>query len=246
MKNLVFIFYFFILLNVQAYSQENNEKIDIENEYLVKFLIKQDSTKIVKFRNFAIDLFLNGTKVSDSILNNKSENFVGVCLINEIDSLKNKNIEFNLYTLCYKDTRESDFHKRIYFPGREGIANFDIICYNDNHRKILGEAINSYLSDNTIPKSNLAYKFAKNYEPEESDYEKVFESNKFSKIIIGHSYSYLRMNGNYLIQIEGFPDRDLNPDSENLYVTDAFINNWYSISVFIINEDLGLSYNRKF
>ena len=54
------------------------------------------------------------------------------------------------------------------------------------------------------------------------------------------------MNGNYLIQIEGFPDRDLNPDSENLYVTDAFINNWYSISVFIINEDLGLSYNRKF
>lgn len=93
-------------------------------------------------------------------------------------------------------------------------------------------------------KKNLAYQFSKLYSPEKSNYEKIFKTNK-STLVIGMSYSFLRKNGNYIIQIEGFPNKDLDTDKLNLFVDETFIKNWYSISVFIINEDFDYSYNFK-
>ncbi|WP_395044108.1 hypothetical protein [Flavobacterium sp.] len=127
-KRIAFTFLLLISFNIIK-SQEI--KRDIEDIYLKKLLIEKDSTSQEKFQNFAINLFLNGTRLNDSILKNHDKNFVGVCLKAEVDSLKIRKIEFNIYALSYKDNREKNFHKKLYFSGFEGIANFYVICYNE-------------------------------------------------------------------------------------------------------------------
>jgi hypothetical protein len=153
----------------------------------------------------------------------------------------------NICALRYKHSREKDFHKRIYFPGFEGMSHSYLICNNNAEREILTEALESYLRHNRIPFRNEAYKFMMNYNPEDDDFGKIVSSDGESKVIIQPgAYSYLRRNGNYLVHLQGNPDPSLNTDPQKLYVTDHFVENWYTISVLLLNNDSSRPFVSKF
>lgn len=150
--NRCFIIFLLLILNNKVIGQEIDIKKDIDDLFLNNLIVENDTTKLSKFQNFAIRLFLEGDTIESTILKNNKHNFVGVGIINNSDKINERKLEFNLYALSYRDNRERDFHKRIYFPGFEGIANFKIICYNEEQKKILNDAIESYLDENIIPK----------------------------------------------------------------------------------------------
>lgn len=243
MKYLAFLLLFLVYLSV---SSQSDVKKDIEDQYLDALYIDRDSTLHTEFQRFAIDLFKTGIKIPDSIL--KRANYkVGVTLIHKDEKHSRQDVEFTLYTLSYKDLRIKDFHKSIYFGrGREGLSNFYVDYSNDEEKELIAEAVRSYLKHDSIPQSNPAYQFSKSFTIEDRYYEKFYPTDKHSTLIIGHSYAYLRQNGNYIIQIQGHPDKSLNTDSEDLYVTDYFVNDWYTISVFIIDDSSGKAYNKRF
>ncbi len=243
MKNI--FFFLAITISLSVYGQSNDLKKDIENKYLTKMLVHNDSMPKARFQNFAINLFLKGTKVDEELFKNLNQSLVGACLLADNDSLGNRVVDFNLYSLHYRDDRITNFHKKIYFgKGKHGISNFYVIPYNENQKRILKDAVDSYLYYDSIPFLNQAYKFTKKHLT--GSYTKFFQSDNLSTISIGSTYSYIRKSGNYLIQIEGFPDKELNSDHENLYVTDYFIQNWHTITVFIIDEKNGKTYKTVF
>lgn len=216
--------------------------------YLEKMFLKDDSSAIAQFQNYALDLFIKGEKIDEGVLKNEKKIYTGVCIEINWDSLLGDIKGFNLYTTRYMDMRQKNFHKSIYYgAGREGIANFFLICNDEEQEGMKREALDSYLKYDSIPFANEAYKFMKTYTPENKKYYKFFDSDKLSTVIIGDDfYAYVRQNGNYLIQIRGGPDLSLNVDSEELYVTDYFLTNWNMMSVFIIDESKGKAYNKSF
>ncbi|MFK7782712.1 hypothetical protein [Psychroserpens sp.] len=239
------VFCLLLSTNPFVFCQSSLKK-DIDNKYLDALYIKSDNTLTTEFQRFAIDLFKKGTKIEDSIL--KNDNYkVGITLIYKDEKHSRQDLEFTLYTLSYKDLRTKDFHKSIYFGrGKEGLSNFYVGYDNNEQKASIDEAVTSYLKHDSIPKSNHAYQFAKGYSIEDKYYEKFFTTDNHSTLVIGHSYAYLRQNGNYIIQIQGHPDRALDNNTEELYVTDFFVNDWYTISVFIIDDSNGKAYNKIF
>lgn len=224
-------------------AQLDHTPRDIEDVHVHELMCEQDSTQECRFRNFALRLFLVGTSVNDSVLAHSGRNYVGVCAQKDDHGA----VALNLLSVAYKDTREKDFHKRIHFPGFEGVASFFLICNNDEERRMFHEALRSYLRKNAIPFNNMAFRFMLEHDPEDDLFGRLYDSDGRSKVVVGpETYSYLRRNGNFLIQIQGVPDRGLDDDVKKLYVTDHFIEHWYTIGVFLINEDQGTSYNTKF
>lgn len=225
---------------------QSDIKKDIDDKYLDELYIERDSTLKTEFQRFAIDLFKHGQNVNDSILKRLSYK-VGITLINKEESSSREDLEFTLYTLSYKDLREKNFHKSIYFGrGREGLSNFYVGFDTEEQKRLIDDAVLAYLKFDSIPTSNEAYKFANTYLIDDKHYDKYFSTDGYSTLIVGGSYGYLRQNGDYLVQIEGYPDKTLNEDTEKLYVTDYFVNNWYAISVFIIDDSSGKAYNKIF
>ncbi|MEM5566184.1 hypothetical protein WNY78_13775 [Psychroserpens sp. AS72] len=243
MRNQCFVL--IVLCTSLAIAQST--KKDIDDEYLDKMYIKSDSTLATEFQRFAIDLFKKGGQLNDSIFKETERHRVGVCLIYKDRADVNKEVEITLNTLSYKDLRTKDFHKSIYYgKGREGFANFYVDHDTDEQISMINEAVNSYLKQDSIPRDHPAYQFARTYVNEDEYYEKFFKTDKLSTLVIGSTYAYLRQNGNYIIQIEGGPDKTLHEDTEELYVTDYFVNDWYTISVFIIDDSNNKAYNRTF
>ncbi|WP_040278632.1 hypothetical protein [Psychroserpens damuponensis] len=242
----VYIIPFFLVTSF-AFAQSTIKK-DIDDKYLDKLLINSDSTLATEFQRFAVNLFKKGTSLNDSIFNETTrDRVIGICLIyKEKDNVKQE-LEITLNTLSYKDLRTKDFHKSIYYgKGREGFANFFVDHDTDEQLSMINEAVNFYLKHDSIPRNHPAYQFTRTYENDDEYFEKFFKTDKYSTLIIGSTYAYLRQNGNYIIQIEGGPDKALNKDTEELYVTDYFIDDWYSISVFIIDDSNNKAYNRAF
>ncbi|MEY8847786.1 hypothetical protein AB9K26_03170 [Psychroserpens sp. XS_ASV72] len=239
------IFCFSLGTSLMSFSQSDIKK-DIEDKYLMDLHIDQDSTLMTEFQRYAVDLFKTGTSVNDTIL--KSDTYkVGVALISSQNKTAERDVAFTLYTLCYKDLREKDFHKSIYFgSGREGLSNFFVDHDTEEQKKMIDEAVLTYLKFDSIPVANPAYQFAKTYFVEDTYYDKFYSTDKHSTLKIGNSYAYLRQNGNYIIQIEGFPDKTLHDDTEMLYVNDVFVDDWFAISVFIIDDSSGKAYNTIF
>lgn len=226
-------------LNAQSYDYSK----DIEDNYLEKIVVDNNDSLMIQFRDFAVDLFTTGTKVDPSVWENLDGNLVGVCLFGENDALDNRTISFNLYALAYNDDRIDDFHKRTYFgKGSEAIYCFYVKCNTEEEDNMLKNAVDSYLKKDSIPFTNGAYAFSKSYSS--TDYsEKISQSDSISTIAMGFTYSYLRQNGNYLIQIESTPQDELEAGTEKIYSTDDYINNWGTISVFIIDEKDGKAYD---
>jgi len=241
--------YFIFWLICFCYSSvfcQSQIKTDIDDKYLDALYIDSDSTLATEFQRFAIDLFKNGSQVNDTILKN-SDYKVGVTLIFKGERHTRQDLELTLYTLSYKDLRTKDFHKSIYFgKGREGLSNFYVGHDSAEQKRMIEEAVQSYLKQDSIPRRNLAYQFATTFQIEDEHYEKFFPTDKHSTLIIGHSYAYLRQNGNYIIQIQGHPDTSLHKDTEELYVTDYFVDDWFTISVFIIDDSNNKAYNTIF
>ncbi|WP_033960624.1 hypothetical protein [Psychroserpens jangbogonensis] len=226
---------------------QSSIKIDIDDKSLDKLYIESDSTLTTEFQRFAIDLFKKGGKLKDSIFMNKDFHTVGVCLIYKLKDEIKQDIELTLYALSYKDLGTKNFHKSIYFGKvREGLSNFYVDHDTDEQIAAIDEAVTSYLKFDSIPRTSLAYQFARTYTIDDEYYEAYFKTDKHSTVIIGSSYAYLRQNGNYIIQIEGFPDKALDEDTEELYVTDFFLNDWFAISVFIIDDSDNKAYNTIF
>lgn len=246
MQNKLLILLYVILSTISANGQSSDTLRDIEDIYLDKFTVENDSTLESRFKNFALNLFLKGTDVEDSLLLRNTV-FIGICLQHDTIYTKSKSVFLNMCALKYNDSRETDFHKRIYFPGFEGMAYYYLICKDSSEMDILSEALDSYLKHNTIPYRNEAYKFMMKYYPEDDSYGRIVNSDGESKVIIQPgAYSYLRRNGNYLIHIQGEPDVSLNTDPKRLYVTDYFVKNWYTISVLLLNNDSGRPFDSKF
>jgi hypothetical protein len=232
-----------ITLNAQEYDLTK----DIEDEYVDLFVLESDDSLMSEFRDFAIELFKSGKQLSDTIWENMDKNMVGVCLYAEDDSTGKRQVSFNLYALDYKDDRITDFHKRIYFgEGSEKISNFYVKCNNETETKLLNNAVDSYLLKDSIPFGNAAYEFAKDYVNDREDFDKMFPSDSISSIVMGNTYSYIRQNGNYLIQIQSFPEPDWNVSTDKVYATQKYLNNWVSITVFIIDESSGKAYDLVF
>nr|WP_321222718.1 hypothetical protein [uncultured Psychroserpens sp.] len=222
-------------------------KIDIDDKYLDKLYIESDSTLATEFQRYAIDLFKNGEKLKDSIFKETKFHRVGVCLIYKMRDGVKQDLEITLNTLSYKDLRTKDFHKSIYYgKGREGFANFYVDHETDEQITMINEAVKSYLKLDSIPRAHPAYQFARTYINDDEYYEKFFETDNVSTLVIGSTYAYLRQNGNYIVQIEGGPDKALHDDTEELFVTDYFVNDWYTITVFIIDDSNNKAYNRTF
>jgi len=241
-----FIFVFLFCSNWSILSQSSIKK-DIDDKYLNKLYIESDSTLTSDFQRFAIDLFKKGGTLNDSIFRDREFHNVGVCLIHKLKDDIKQDLEITLYALSYKDLRTKNFHKSIYFgKGREGLSNFYVDYDTDEQKAALDEAVSSYLKYDSIPRTNFAYQFARTLPIDDEYYEAYFKTDKHSTVIIGSSYAYLRQNGNYIIQIEGFPDKTLHEYTEELYVTDYFINDWYAISVFIIDDSDGKAYKTIF
>lgn len=240
--------FFTILLFLTSLSfSQSNIKQDIDDIFIDKLYIKSDSTLANEFQRYAIDLFKKGRKLNDSIFKETEFHRVGVCLIYNNRDDDKRNLEITLNTLSYKDLRTKDFHKSIYYgKGREGFANFYVDHDTDEQVIMIKEAVDSYLKHDSIPRNHPAYQFSRTHANEDYDYEKFFKTDKYSTLVIGASYAYLRQNGNYIIQIDGGPDKALDDDTEELYVTDYFVNNWYAISVFIIDDSNNKAYNRTF
>lgn len=227
-------------------GQGDHRPRDIEDAYVLRLMSERDTTWEAQFRNFALKLFMRGTTVNDEVLRS-GRNFVGVGVQRDTTSLDQEAVAFNLIAVTYRDTREKDFHRKIYFPGFEGMASFFLICNNADERSMFNGALRSYLVRNTIPVDSMAYKFMLEHWPEEELFGRLFDSDGRSKVVVGPTtYSYLRRNGNFLIHIQGVPDVALADDVKDLYVTDHFIENWYTISVFPIDERSGKAYNIKF
>ena len=239
-----FILIFFV---TTLFWGQSNIKKDIEDQYLDKLQIKSDSTLATEFQRYAIDLFKKGGKLNDSIFKETEFHRVGVCLIYKLKDHVKQELEITLNTLSYKDLRTKDFHKSIYYgTGREGFANFFVDHDTDEQLSMINEAVRSYLKHDSIPRNHPAYQFARTYVNENKYYEKIFKTDKFSTLVIGSTYAYLRQNGNYIIQIEGGPDKALHEDTEDLYVTDYFIDDWYAITVFIVDDSNNKAYNQIF
>lgn len=236
----------FVLLFCSNWSllSQSSIKKDIEDKYLDNLYIESDRTLTTEFQRFAIDLFKKGGQLSDSIFSDKNLHAIGVCLIYKLKDEIKQDLELTLYALSYKDLRTKNFHKSIYFgKEREGLSNFYVDHDTGEQKVAIDEAVTSYLKFDSIPRTNPAYQFARTYTIDDEYYEVYFKTYKHSTVIIGSSYVYLRQNGNYIIQIEGFPDKALHEDTEELYVTDFFINDWYAISVFIIDDSDDKAYN---
>ncbi|MBL4658661.1 MAG: hypothetical protein JKX73_11715 [Flavobacteriales bacterium] len=237
----------FIIIFHFSSAQNRDIKRDIGDEYLKKILISEGTTAEAKFQNLAINLFLTGAKVDLSLFKNAKEAFVGVCLIADQDTIGRKN-QFNIYSLRYKDLREEDFHKRIYSgSGIEGLACFYVKCFNKKEEKMLNKTIDQYLRKNSVPIRTAAYKFAKTHLVADKQYGRFFSSDGLSTVLLDRvGYSYIRRNGNCLIQIQGYPDLYLKDSSEETYGRDYFVNNWSVISIYIIDETTGATYNYDF
>lgn len=244
MKSIGYIFMF--CFTCIAFAQSTIKK-DIDDIYLDKLYVESDSTLTTEFQRYAIDLFKTGTKLDDSIFKSTDTHRVGICLIYKRKGDIKQDLELTLYALSYKDLRTKNFHKSIYFgKGREGLSNFYVGHDTEEQKSMIDEAVISYLKYDSIPRLNHAYVFASNFTIEDEYYESFFETDKLSTLMIGSSYAYLRQNGNYIIQIEGFPDKSLHEDTEELYVTDFFVDDWYAISVFIIDDTNDKAYNTRF
>jgi hypothetical protein len=234
------------LYTVLVFAQSDIKR-DIDDDYLDKLYVKSDSTLATEFQRYAIDLFKKGRQLNDSIFKETKFHRVGVCLIYKQEDNTKQDLEITLYSLSYKDLRTKDFHKSIYYgKGKEGFSNFYVDHDTDEQIAMINEAVSAYLKHDSIPRDNPAYQFARTYSNEDEYYEKFFKTDKLSTLMIGSSYAYIRQNGNYIIQIEGFPDKALDDDTEKLYVTDYFVNDWYTISVFIIDDSNNKAYNTTF
>ncbi len=240
------ILFLIFVASLKLSAQSYNYTKDIENKYLDKIVVNNNDSTMIQYRDFAIDLFAKGTNINDSLWKNIKKNLVGVCLFAEKDSENNRTVSFNLYGLNYKDDRIEDFHKRIYFgEGSEAITCFYVKCNTDTEVNLLNSAIDSYLKKDSIPVDNPAYQFSRNFSS--TDYsENIFKSDSLSTIAMGYQCSYLRQNGNYLIQIEGAPEDESEADTEKIYSTSYFFNNWHTITVYIIDEKDGKAYHKVF
>jgi hypothetical protein len=164
--------------------------------------IKNDNTLATEFQRYAIDLFKKGGKLNDSIFKETELHKVGICLIYKLKDGVKQDLEITLNTLSYKDLRTKDFHKSVYYgKGREGFANFFVDHDTDEQLSMINEAVSSYLKQDSIPRAHPAYQFARTYVNEDEYYEKFFKTDKFSTLVIGSTYAYLRQYGNYIIQI---------------------------------------------
>ncbi|RKE94705.1 hypothetical protein [Ichthyenterobacterium magnum] len=241
-------FYFtFLCFSTLFVVGQSNIKKDIDDVYLDKLYIENDSTLTTEFQRYAINLFKNGGKLSDSIFKETKFHSVGVCLIHKRKEDVRQGLELTLYTLSYKDLRIKNYHKRFYYgKGREGLSNFFVGHDTTEQKAMIDEAVNAYLKGDSIPRHSYAYQFARTHHNEAVYYEKYFETDKLSTVVIGASYAYLRQNGNFIIQIEGFPDKALHDDTEELYVTDYFVDDLYAISVFIIDDSDNTAYKKIF
>nr|WP_321246394.1 hypothetical protein [uncultured Psychroserpens sp.] len=245
MRGIYVILMFFFTTSL--FWAQSTIKKDIEDQYLDKLYIKNDNTLATEFQRYAIDLFKKGQKINDTIFKDSNVNTVGVCIIHKLKDSVKQDIEFTLYALTYKDLRVKDRHRSFFYgKGKEGLSNFHINYHNDDQKEIINEAVSAYLKYDSIPRGNQAYQHGKTYKTKDVYYEKFFQTDKHSTVIIGLSYAYMRQNGNYIIQIEGFPDNSLDSDKEELYVTDHFVNDWYTISVFIIDDSNNKAYNKIF
>lgn len=105
---------------------------DIRHDYL-EYLLKPNATSLMdQFQHTAVSLFLNGTKPSIEIMKNKSQALVGVCLKSDRHLFpENRDIEFNLYSMRYKDFR--DYTGK----GHDGFANFYVKSNNDQEKKLV-------------------------------------------------------------------------------------------------------------
>lgn len=241
-----YLLFYYVLFSSAIICAQSSVKKDIDDNYLDDLYIDSDSTLSTEFQRFAIDLFKSGTKIEDSIL--KTDDYrVGITLIFKDERHSRQDVQFTLYTLSYKDLRTKNFHKSIYFGrGKEGLSNFYVGYDDEEQKRMINEAVWSYLKRDSIPRNNDAYYFSKSYEIEDEHYAKFFPTDDRSTVVIGHSYAYLRQNGNYIVQIEGHPDRSLHDDTEALYVTDYFVKDWYTISVFIIDDSNGKAFDTIF
>ena len=235
MKTILFVGCFLMIFFSSA--QEISFKNTLDTNLLVKNIFSKDSTLDSKFQNFAIELFMKGKELPYSFFENWNKRLVGVCLINE--SLEENKQSLNLYCLDYHNSVEKDFHKRIYFPGFEGISSFFVKCNTNEEFLLVHKAVETYLVKKEIPRTNLAFNFIESYEIQDEKYEKIFFDKENKDIVVGARYSFLRQNGNYIIQIELKENDNLSSDTENTVVNTEMLQNWHTISVFLIDDQSG-------
>lgn len=235
------VFCTFFFWSTPIVAQEYVKPNAIDSLYKIYFS-RTDSSEIGNFQNFALKLFLEGKDLHESFFKTHEKRLIGVCLMDELEGAEQAKISFNLNTLEYRDNREEDFHKRIYDPGMEGMTGFYVICNSDEERKIVKDAVDAYLVKDSIPKTNLAYQFCKAHEIPEDEFKQVYRSNENQNFILGIAGGYLRINGNFIIQIEHYP-MDVTY-TEELVTSEEYMKNWFSISVFIIDEHSGVAYGQ--
>ncbi len=222
-----------------AIGQEDGIKKDISDALIRKMFIPEDGTPETAFRNFAVRLFLDGKPVNSSILKDSNRGYAGIALLPNDDTLS-PDTTLTLVSMRYRyKERITDFHKRIYYGGGgERLICFRVLPDGEDAQKMIDEAIDQYLMDGKGPIDNQAYQYATTYVSEDPDHaEKFFNSDGKSTVLIAMDYGYLRRSGNYLVKINGTPDRELDSDSECLWATDQFINKELQFAVYVIDDN---------
>lgn len=229
------IYVLFSMLELTTCAQSEDYK-DIDDRYLRRLLLENDSTSLSKFQNFAVQLFIQGSTVDEAFFERLEEKIIGVCLLKDT----NQQIVFNVYALEYANVAAN-------WPvtaGSRGIASFYVKCNTDEERLIVKQAVDSYLQENKIPVDNLAYQFCNDYRHAGNAYEPIYKTkNGISAVMPGQEYSLYRKNGNYIIEIVGQTD---DTEQENNTPGDYFATHWVAIIVYIIDQTPGTAYDRKF
>lgn len=202
-------------------------------------MIKPNSTTIEnQFINLAIDLFMKGTTPDSAILNKEDRAYVGVGLLaNEVILPSHRQMELVINSIRYKDLRAKDNF------GFEAFVCFYVLCNTEREEEVVKKEIEEYLFKNRIPLKKPAYQYAKMHMEKDEEYNRIVRTNGISTAIDSEiSISYLRQNGNFLIQLEEYKHKWLTQEER----FSRFFYNWRTITVYILHDNKAPAYNVNF
>jgi hypothetical protein len=239
MKHSAVLIFLFFSIELTCYGQLDFKVEDISDSLLVTMLKESDTTIEGRFQNYAVKLFMEGNEVEDSILKDESRSLIGVCLWS-MNGFAKEPPTFNLYRVHYRDLREKNFHKSLYFGrGIEGFAEFFITWDYESEHEIILSAVDTFLYHDQLPIGNGAFEFARTHKLPNERYHASCDSRGTSFVIPSDAPCYLRQNGNFIILIKGFVEEDNFTEWEDLHPTSYFVSNLFSISILVIDPSKG-------
>lgn len=210
------------------YLKPEEIEVDISNKTVKELQIKNDTSTETRFVNFALELFLKGERINPVLLKDDMRSFIGVSAEIMPDTT-NPPIQFNMASIHYEHFKERSQW------GTEGLSTLRFAYMVDG----LQEEIDVYLRSDSIRKWDPYYMNLERHPSSEWKYSRFYNSDGLSTVISDGIYNgYMRKNGNFIVRVSVIkPDRK-NDRVKNDYETE--------VTVFIIDEDKGNAYGRKF